>query len=104
MILILSILCAGSLFLNILLFWYIKKLLGQFHLAASSASIVAQEIEDYRAHLQSVYELETYYGDRTIKEVLDHTGSLLEEIKGYQEIFSIDKADTPPEEEPSEEA
>ena len=103
MTLILSILCTGSLFLNILLLWYIKKLLEQFHLAASSAAIVAQEIEDYRAHLQSVYELETYYGDRTIKDVLEHTGGLLEEIKGYQEIFSIDEANTPPEEEPSEE-
>tara|TARA_R110002110_G_scaffold129915_1_gene310102 strand:+ start:11348 stop:11683 length:336 start_codon:yes stop_codon:yes gene_type:complete len=110
MTLILSTFCMGGLFFNILLLWYIKKLLGQFHLAAEDATTIAQEIEDYRAHLQTVYELETYYGDATIKGVLQHTGDFLEKIKGYQEIFStviepvvVDETDTPTEEGPNEE-
>ena len=76
-----------SVFVNVLMYWYIRKLLDQFRLGANNGSVVVKAIENYQNHLQSVYELESYYGDTTIGGLLQHTSDLLEEVKNYQEYF-----------------
>lgn len=47
-------------------------------------------IDNYRKHLKKVYELEAFYGDETLKFLMDHTraiGALLEEQ--YGDVTSI---------------
>ena len=33
-------------------------------------------IESYRGHLKSVYELDSFYGDETLKGLLEHTNAV----------------------------
>ena len=87
MSIVIYILLVLSVFINVLMYWYIRQLLGQFRLGANNGNIVAKAIENYQNHLQSVYELESYYGDTTIGGLLQHTSDLLEEVKNYQEYF-----------------
>ena len=47
-------------------------------------------IESYRGHLKKVYELDTFYGDETLKGLMNHTNAvraLLEQQ--YGDIMSI---------------
>ena len=47
-------------------------------------------IDNYRKHLKKVYELEAFYGDETLKFLMDHTGAigaLLEDQ--YGDVASI---------------
>ena len=47
-------------------------------------------IESYRGHLKSVYELDSFYGDETLKGLLEHTNAvraLLEQQ--YGDVMSI---------------
>jgi len=47
-------------------------------------------IDNYRKHLKKVYELEAFYGDETLKFLMDHTraiGTLLEDQ--YGDVASI---------------
>lgn len=47
-------------------------------------------IESYRGHLEKVYELDTFYGDETLKGLMNHTNAvraLLEQQ--YGDIMSI---------------
>ena len=76
-----------SIFLNALLYWYIRELLKQFRLGATSGNVVVKSLKDYQAHLQGVYELESYYGDTTIGGLLQHTSDLLEDVKEYGNFF-----------------
>jgi len=57
---------------------------------------VAEELFDLRemsvsltTHLQSVYDLEMFYGDETLKSLMDHSKSFVEQMDTFEYIFGI---------------
>ena len=89
-----SILLGGSLFIsavaNVILFrlasWQAKDLT----VVSDNIGDLVEIIENYRKHLKKVYELDAFYGDETLKFLMDHTNSiraLLEEQ--YGDVSSI---------------
>ena len=57
---------------------------------------VAEELFDLRemsvsltTHLQSVYDLEMFYGDETLKSLMDHSRSFAEQMDTFEYIFGI---------------
>ena len=39
------------------------------------------EIEEFSEHLKTVYEMETFYGDETLRGLLEHTGNLSDSLQ-----------------------
>ena len=39
------------------------------------------EIEEFSEHLKVVYEMETFYGDETLRALLEHTGNLSDSLQ-----------------------
>ena len=43
-------------------------------------------VSNYEEHLSKVYNMETFYGDTTLQNLLSHTKSLSEDIKSFVEM------------------
>ena len=46
-------------------------------------------LDHYHHHLKSVYEMETFYGDETLQNLLNHSKDLNEEIRNFVDNFLI---------------
>ncbi len=80
---------AISLSLNILLLWYVRQVLTKLWFLADNKDELQQRLNFFEAHLASVYELETFYGDATLEALLEHSRDISEYIKQYEEIYSL---------------
>jgi hypothetical protein len=79
----------GSLIFNGVMFWYLRQLTQRLTFIYDNIGDVSDIIANYRAHLKSVYSMEMFYGDETLKYLVDHTrsvSSLLEDFED-QEFF-----------------
>ena len=84
---ILYIFLSLSVGLNILLFWYLKEVVKRFSLYERESKRLLSVIDDYIEHIASVYEMSMYYGDATLKGLLQHTTDLKNELSMLREIF-----------------
>ena len=71
-----EIILAISVIVNLLLMWYGYLLIRKVLFVSSNTSEVLVAIDRFKEHITGVYELETFYGDETLKALLDHTGDL----------------------------
>ena len=45
--------------------------------------------DGFAKHLQSVYELETFYGDQTLQALLGHAVSFNEQLETFEWIYTL---------------
>tara|TARA_R110000824_G_scaffold164077_4_gene340092 strand:- start:2896 stop:3180 length:285 start_codon:yes stop_codon:yes gene_type:complete len=94
MIWILGVFFAISLISNILLAWYIKELLGQFSAVESQFEKMFRDVLYYEEHLESVYNMETFFGEPVLSSLLEHTKDIkkdIEEVRGNFNIFESEE-------------
>ena len=80
---------AISIVLNILLFLYLRWLLKNFTFLSENIYNLLETAETFSNHLTAVYELETFYGDETLQNLLTHAKQVVDEIKVYKDIYTI---------------
>jgi hypothetical protein len=78
-----------SLILNGILAWYIRKLINQFKDAIGSISEIQSLMDEYLGHIKTISEMETYYGDVTIENLLKHTKDMVDNLKLAGDRFSL---------------
>ena len=78
-----------SLILNGILAWYIRKLINQFKDAIGSVSEIQSLMDEYLGHIKTISEMETYYGDVTIENLLKHTKDMVDNLKLAGDRFSL---------------
>jgi membrane protein implicated in regulation of membrane protease activity len=78
-----------SLILNGILAWYVRKLINQFKDAISSVSELQSLMDEYLGHIRMISEMETYYGDVTIENLLKHTKDMVDNLKLAGDRFSL---------------
>jgi len=92
----------GSLIFNGVMFWYLRQLTQRLTFIYDNIGDVSDIIANYRTHLKSVYSMEMFYGDETLKYLVDHTRSvsnLLEDFEDQEfflEEFESEEEDVPP--------
>ena len=80
-----------SIFVNLLMFFYVRWLLKTIAVINEDVSSVSQIITQFEGHLKSVYELEMFYGDNTLKSLLEHANNLSEELNNLDLILNIEE-------------
>ena len=70
-----AILCI-SVIVNLTVMWYGFHLLKKVVYVSGNTGEIIDSVEKYRKHLDGVYEMELFYGDETLKSLLDHTTDL----------------------------
>ena len=67
---------AISLGINTVLYWLAKEQSIRLSIMADNAIDLMEMITGFQAHLKSVYSLDTFYGDETLKSLMEHVSSL----------------------------
>ena len=88
-IIILSICLVLSLVLNGFFFWYNRQLLSRIAFISNNIDDLTQMITNYRDHLSSVYSMEMFYGDETLKFLMSHTRDLRDLLEDYEDVVYI---------------
>ena len=89
MLIFIILICLFSIALNVLLIWYIRKLLEKLLFVSDNMEDFLEILRDYSDHLETVYNMETYYGDETIEHLLKYSKEVVQEIKAYEEIYTL---------------
>ena len=73
----------ASLLINLICFFLIFRLIKREFSFGDNISFIAEMIDDFCIHLGSVYKMELFYGDETLKNLLDHSNELRSELLIY---------------------
>ena len=82
-----DILFAFSIIINIFLIWYIVQLLRRFLAFQSDLDEFVLKLEEYEGHIEIVHNLERFYGDETLSNLLRHSKDVAQECKQFQNII-----------------
>ena len=85
----LSIAFLLSVSLNVLFFWYIRKTTGRLLFISENLNDLITLIGVYRKHIKSVYEMEMFYGDETLQNLVQHTSSLYDILEDYEDVVYL---------------
>ena len=94
---------SSSVIANFIAFYYIRVVLGKLLYVGENLSDLVELITNYRNHLKTVYDIETFYGDETLKFLIEHTKSLHGLLEEYEDVYSIAIPQEVTEEEPIQE-
>lgn len=86
---ILILMLTISLALHAAAVWYVFNLLKQVKYYDEELTENITVINNFTNHLKSVYELETFYGDETLRHLLAHAEDLTSVFDQYQ-LYSDD--------------
>jgi hypothetical protein len=94
-----EILFTLSILTNIFLVWYIVQLLRRFLVFQEELDDFAEKLEEYEGHVEIINNLERFYGDETISNLLRHSKAVVKECKDFQNILSNEEEEYAEEEE-----
>jgi hypothetical protein len=82
-----------SLILNVFFIWYMKKILEKLLFVSDNIGGLYDSVIAYGSYLESIFELETYHGDDTIQAMINNTREIREELKEFEQIYSLTDVD-----------
>ncbi len=91
--LILSLIGVVSVTLNVILFLYSRRVLIRVFNAAEEMSALFTRVDAYKEHIESVYETPVFYGDATLKSLLDHSNDMIDNLRKYEDVYSFTQPD-----------
>lgn len=71
----------GSFLFNLFLLLYVRWLLRSVEIINEDVSAVLSLIGNFKEHTRSIYELEMFYGDETLKALMTHASELTEKLR-----------------------
>jgi len=83
-------LLALSVSFNVLMVWYATKLLGTMRFVQENAEAIQVISEVFKEHLDAVNQMEMYFGDETLSELLKHAEHVSNQISTLNEILEDD--------------
>ena len=87
--LFLTIIFVVSVILNIFLVWYCRNLMISLYDVSGNMQTLVEEILSFDQHLNSVHELEVFYGDETLGNLMRHSRGLTETLEDFAEIYTL---------------
>jgi hypothetical protein len=78
-----------SIAFNCLLLWYIRKMLGNLLSVSDNMGNLVEDLASYQNHLQQLYEMEMYYGEPSIRELIVHSRQIIEHVKEFNDVYNL---------------
>jgi len=78
-----------SLVINILLIWYISRILSKLLYTADNLGDLYIAFGMFEKFVSSMYEMEMFYGEPILQELIDKTKLLREEIERFEDIYTL---------------
>ena len=77
-----------SLLVNFVAVYYIRWLIKSIESINEDVGMVNAIVLDFRSHIESIYELEMFYGDDTLKALLEHSRNLSDQLEGLDLVIN----------------
>lgn len=78
-----------SVLLNGFLLWYVWKALKKLLFVSDNISYLHEAILGFSEHLANIHELEMFYGDETLKALIEHSKKIKGIINEFEDIHSL---------------
>lgn len=91
---ILSAIMFISIVLNIGLIVYARNIIEKLFAVSNELYDLGKMVDSFTEHIESVYELEMFYGDQTLQYLLDHARSFNEQMDTFEFIYQYADEDT----------
>ena len=85
----LVILLLLSITMNIFFIVYLRWLLKKFAPISEGIGDMLSSMSGFSKHLESIYELETFYGDTTLKNLIRHSRQIVKDVEIYKDIYTL---------------
>tara|TARA_Y100001973_G_scaffold106624_1_gene185913 strand:- start:569 stop:898 length:330 start_codon:yes stop_codon:yes gene_type:complete len=85
---VVSILAAVFFISTVVMAWYSHRLLKKLWVLSSNVEEAQFVVANFREHVNAVHGLETFYGDPTLQNLLEHAQSVSETLGSYDNMFS----------------
>lgn len=86
---ILSAILFVSVVLNVGIFIYARAAIARLLFVSEELSDLQQMINSFAGHLKSVYEMDSFYGDQTLRGLLNHAISFNDQLGTFEMIYSL---------------
>ena len=90
---ILSAMLTLSVLLNIGLFVYARNVVSKLLLISNELADLGNMIDIFTNHLESVYEMEMFYGDETLGGLVEHARSFNEQMDTFDFVYQYASVD-----------
>ena len=71
-----------------MLVWYSRKMVIDLSDLSQEVEEVIADLDVYHKHVERIYNLETFYGDETLRALLEHSKVVSERVKDFTTLFS----------------
>ena len=78
-----------SLLLNVFFIIYLRWLLKKLVFLSENIGDMMASMTTFSKHLESVHSLETYYGDATLGNLIQHSKQIVKEVEVYKDIYTL---------------
>ena len=72
-----------SVLANVMFVLYSRWLIKILKVKEDDVNELADKIAEYVGHVKSIHEMEMFYGDQTLKNLIDHGTSLIKKIEDF---------------------
>ena len=77
-----------SLVVNFVLLFYVRWLLKTLSVINEDIENITALLAGFTEHSQSIYEMEMFYGDETLKSLIDHGKELTEKLQDLDLVIN----------------
>lgn len=78
-----------SVVINLFLLVYVRWILKKLVFFSENIEDLLSSVGSFSKHLEGIYELETFYGDLTLKNLITHSRELIKDIEIYEDIYTL---------------
>ena len=82
--------------------WYVRGLLRVMYQMTVDVQQMEDKMVEFSKHLDNVYEMEMFYGDETLGQLIRHSKEVVDSISKFRNLFEIENDTTNKEEETEE--
>ena len=92
------IILLASIIINIFLLWFAFNLTRQIRFYDDELRGIVSIIKNFTEHLNAVHEMEMFYGDETLRNLLRHSSEIVKTFESYdlsaddEEIYDSEEA------------
>jgi hypothetical protein len=79
-----------SIIINILLIWFVTKKTSEMNELRDDTFAIFETIEQFSDHLDNLHELDTFYGDQNLQNLMTHARQVINDIIDVQEKYYDD--------------
>ena len=72
---------------NLLLIWYVIRLLRKFMFISESISDLYLTTKSFQLFVKSMYSMDAYHGEPMIQELISRLGEVGEELELFRDVF-----------------